>query len=344
MADPADPLGYAVPVYKERIIQMPPPPTAGRFRGKRYPTTKTSYKLADELPAPPVLRPQHKGHENLRRTKVVVTFFESPGEFYVRLDREQETFRKMSEQLAQQLDSPELVPSSELAADLICAVKVEEKWNRCQIVRFNQQEAEISLLDVGKSISVPLDTIYRLKELRGQKATPPMYCRLWGVGPAGHLTDWSSGSAELMAGSVNKAVSVYIQEYLKLLEEEDGNGSFREVRYVRFYHEFVLPGCDQILTGCVNDDLLDKGLALRKPMEVNIQPMVKRWLPSLSLPPQLDAIPRWIDSDGFLYIQHVKESPFYHLDVISKLLDWHFSTTTAPPPTDWEQSEPCVAW
>ena len=347
MPDPTDPLGYAVPVYKERTIQTPPPPTAGRFRGKRYPTSKP---YANELPAPPVMlpRPKHEGQENLRRTKVIVTYLESPGEFYVRVDREQEMFQRMSKQLAQQLESPEQVPSSELAPGLICAVQMEEKWNRYRIVRLDQQEANILLLDVGKSLSVPLDTIYRLKKLRGQIPTPPWHCRLWGVRPAGHLTNWSRSSADLMADSVKKAGSVYIQEYLNVPEEEE-NGLFREVRYVRFYHEFVLPGgpleCNQIVTGCVNDELLDKGLALKKPMEVNVQPIVKRWPPSLILPPQLDAIPRWMDSDGFLYIQHLKSSPFCHVDVISKLLNFHYSTatTTTPPPTEWETFEPCVA-
>ena len=102
--------------------------------------------------------------------------------------------------------------------------------------------------------------------------------------------------------------------------------------------------CDQIVTGCVNDDLLDSGLALRKRMEVNVQPTVKCWRPSLILPPQLDAIPRWIDSEGFLYIQHLKSSPFCHVDVINKLINWYYTKTPPEPDTIcWEEHAPCVA-
>ena len=102
--------------------------------------------------------------------------------------------------------------------------------------------------------------------------------------------------------------------------------------------------CDQIVTGCVNDDLLDNGLALRKRMEVNVQPTVKCWRPSLILPPQLDAIPRWIDSEGFLYIQHLKSSPFCHVDVINKLINWYYTKTPPEPDTIcWEEHAPCVA-
>ena len=297
----------------------------------------------------PPPRPPHEGQENLNRTKVVVTHLESPGEFHVRFHKEQETFQSMSVQLAQQMDSnAELVPPSELTAGLVCAVKADDdKWNRCRIVRLDGAKAKVSLLDVGKCLCVPVNAIYRLKELRGQMAPPLWYCRLWGVRPAGHLTNWSRTSADKMAESVKKAGSVYIQEYLNELEEDE-DGSFREVRYVRFYYEYVLPGgpleCDQIVTGCVNDDLLDRGLALKKAMGVNVQPPMKTWLPSLLLAPQLDAIPRWIDSNGFLYVQHLKTSPFYHVAVISKLLNWHYASAIPPEPICcWEKDDPCVA-
>ena len=327
---------------KPRQVQHYLPPHMGGNQTKKMPS---SQRAQPYVPPP---KPPHEGQENVKRKKVIVPHLESPGEFYVRFEQDQESFQSMSDLLTQQLDSKaELVPFSELSTGLVCAVKADDKWSRCRIVRLDEAAAKVFLLDFGKCLSIPVNAIYQLAEIRGKIAPPLCYCRLWGVRPAGDSEKWSRTSADNMAESVKKASSVYIQEYFNEVEEDE-DGSLREIRYVQFFHEYVLTGgpleCDQVVTGCVNDKLLDEGLALRKPMKVNVQPMVKRWLPSLILPPQLDAIPRWIDSEGFIYIQHLKSSPFCHVDVINKLLDWYYSNVSPEPDTIcWEEHVPCVA-
>ena len=106
--------------------------------------------------------PLHLREEFRNKTRVFITYFVSPGEFYVRLDIEQENFRAMSEKLQNLMASGKLLPSSDLAEDVVCAVKIDGVWMRCRIISFDEQLAKISLIDVGNIISIKLDQSSRL--------------------------------------------------------------------------------------------------------------------------------------------------------------------------------------
>lgn len=173
-------------------------------------------------------------------------------------------------------------------------------------------------------------------------------CRLWGVRPAGHMTKWSGSATDKMRKKIKKCSALFVQVYF-VQEELDDTGLFQSVHYVRFYHEYIKPGgpleFDQTLTGCLNDELLDRGLALRDPMLVTLQPSPKRWLPSVTLPPELEgARPIWMDDDGLLYF-HRPIGPTNHVRVINTLINWHYEKST-PTPADlahWVKDEPCIA-
>lgn len=269
------------------------------------------------------------------------------------MESAQKTFLHLSQQLESHLTydvatADNRLHSTELAAGLICAVRLEQ-WNRCRIVRLNQDDTVVvRLLDFGRILTVSSNQLFRLDQPHWT-AIPAtaLHCRLWGVRPAGHVSSWSRSSSDKMADSVKLSSSLYIQMYL-VEEEESQDGTFQSIHYVRFYYEYLKPGgpleFDQILTECLNDRLLDSGLALRQQMAVTYQPTPKRWLPSLVLPPELEAIPVLIDNEGLLYIQR-QPGPFNHLELITRLLNWHYakSSPTMKDSSHWEKDEPCVA-
>jgi hypothetical protein len=74
-----------------------------------------------------------------------------------------------------------------------------------------------------------------------------------------------------------------------------------------------------------------------------IQPTPLRWLRSVSLLPEMNAMHIWIDEDGFIYIQR-PIGPSNHVAAIDKLLSWHYekSEPTATDLAHWVKYEPCV--
>ena len=175
-------------------------------------------------------------------------------------------------------------------------------------------------------------------------------CRLWGVRPAGHITKWSGSATDKMKRAIKTSKALFIQKYYVQEEEIGDTGIFQPVHFVRFFYEYIKPGgpleFDQTLTGCFNDQLLDgeMRLAFREKMLVTIQPTPLRWLPSVTLPPEMEkAMPIWIDEDGLIYI-HRPIGPTNHVAAINKLIGWHYekSTPTATDLAHWVKDDPCV--
>ena len=125
----------------------------------------------------------------------------------------------MSEKLQNLMASGKLLPSSDLAEDVVCAVKIDGVWMRCRIISFDEELAKISLIDVGNIISIKLDQIVCIEEPAFFKFSPPWLCRLWGPCPAGDPSKWSRGSADFMNEQIKKASAVYIQDYWNKIEE-----------------------------------------------------------------------------------------------------------------------------
>ena len=92
-----------------------------------------------------VLWETHHVREEIRnKTRVFVSHFVTPGEFYVRVDIEEENFRAMSDKLQNLMASGKLLPLSDLAQDVVCAVNIEGVWRRCRIISFDNELATVS--------------------------------------------------------------------------------------------------------------------------------------------------------------------------------------------------------
>ncbi|KAI9549848.1 hypothetical protein GHT06_004542 [Daphnia sinensis] len=370
--DPVDPF-VAWPqskLHKIRTIPTPPPPGAMATKRKRFPakdwvptvvnpsaksrSTLSMKSTVEDVPAPIVLPiALSQGQENRHRTKIITTHLNSTGDFYVRVESAQKTYLN----LVQQLDShfsmssellEKLEPVDRMTLGQVCAVKLDGQWNRCRVVgTVDDETTSVHLMDVGKTVNAT--QLYRLEQPRWM-ATPvlALHCRLWGIRPAGHATKWSGSSFDKMKEAIKMSSALFVQVYFTQEEEMEDSGTFASVHYVRFYYEYIQPGgpmeFDQTLTCCLNDQLLEQGLALRDPMPVTVQPSPKRWLPSVPLPPELEnAIPIWLDDEGFIYF-HRPHGPTNHVKVINKLLEWHYgkSTPTANDLAHWIKDETCV--
>ena len=335
--------------FKEKSSPTPPPPSVAVKRKKRFPASKLSSNILP-IPPPIVLPPApYQGQENRHRTKVTIIHCGSPGDFTVRVDSGELSFNSLKQYFENQfvfntypLEPPELEPG------LVCAIQLEQ-WNRCQIIRVDSEESIlIWLMDLGRKSTVARTQLFRMNQARWL-TTPSMalQCRLWGVQPAGHPTNWSHSSIDRMKDVIKTSTAIFVQVYF-IQEEETEEGFFIPIHFVRFFYEHLLPGgpleCDVKVTGCLNDELFEDGLALRQPMFVSVQPSPLRWLPSLSLLHQLEAIPIWITDDCYIYIHRVP-GPSNHLDAIKKLLNWHYarSTPSLAELSHWEKDEPCVA-
>ena len=85
------------------------------------------------------------------------------------------------------------------------------------------------------------------------------------------------------------------------------------IRHIRLYYEFVIPAealtIDQVATGCINEELVNKGLALKKWMIAKVESNVLQWPTSRIALFKFNALTRYIDSEGFLYLVHEKKQP-----------------------------------
>lgn len=171
-------------------------------------------------------------------------------------------------------------------------------------------------------------------------------CSLWGLRPAGHLTDWS-GSATDKFKLLVTGKNLFFQSYHR---DEVG-----DVYQVRLYFEYIQPAgpltFEEIKTGSVNDDLMEAGLALKVPpggAPVTIQPDWKifgwTWPTSLNLPPDVEVKAVWVADDGRLCVHHV-QGPSHHLDAIERLLNWFYAGSRADEAElgHWDVGEPCIA-
>lgn len=356
-------------IHKIRTIPTPPPPDAMGTKRKRFPakdwvptvvnsaksqSTMSMKSTVEDVPAPIVLPiALNQIQENSHRVKIITSHLNSTGDFYARVESAQKTYLN----LVQQLDShfsmssellEQLKPGDGMTVGQVCAVKLDGQWNRCRVVEIvDNKTASVHLMDVGKRVNS--SQLYRLEQPR-LMATPVLafHCRLWGIRPAGHATKWSGSSFDKMKEAIKISSALFVQVYFIQEEEIEDSGIFASVHYVRFYYEYIKPGgpmeFDQTLTSCFNDMLFEHGLALRDPMLVTVQPLPKRWLPSVSLPPELEnATPIWLDDEGFIYF-HRPRGPTNHVSVINKLLAWHYgkSTPNANDLTHWIKDEPCV--
>jgi hypothetical protein len=119
--------------------------------------------------------------------------------------------------------------------------------------------------------------------------------------PNGRSWAFARGSATNKMREAIKTCSVLIVQKVfrsgRIIEDSTvSTGLFQSSYYVRFYHEYIRPGSPlefaQTLTVIdglrLNDELLDRGLTLRRkdPKLVTLQPSPKRWLPSVTLPPE----------------------------------------------------------
>ena len=63
----------------------------------------------------------------------------------------------MSEKLQNLMASRKLLPSSDLAEDVVCDVKKDGVRILYRIISFDEEMAKVSLIDVGNIISIELD-------------------------------------------------------------------------------------------------------------------------------------------------------------------------------------------
>ena len=129
---------------------------------------------------------------------------------------------------------------------------------------------------------------------------------------------------------------------------------------MRLYYEFVKPGegleCDTAETSCVNDELMDLGLALRNVMPVEKSLRIKEWIPALPLPTAVgshenvndhgrsfQAEPVWVDDSGNIYLHLIGLSSVV-LNKMSALFNAYLAKSK---PTDedmhWTAGQPCIA-
>ena len=121
------------------------------------------------------------------------------------------------------------------------------------------------------------------------------------------------------------------------------------MHFVRLYYEFVKPGegleCDTAETSCVNDELMDLGLALRNVMPVEKSLRIKEWIPALPLPTgrSFQAEPVWVDDSGNIYLHFIGLSSVV-LNKMSVLFNAYLAKSK---PTDedmhWTAGQPCIA-
>jgi hypothetical protein len=134
------------------------------FRASPVPSQSPVY-----VPPPPAL---YEGQENRFRTKVVVSHLNSTGEFYIQIDKAQETYVNLTRQLDDHFANSSLLLEQLNQADkktigLICAANVDGHWNRCRIVDIvDDKTVTLYLTDVGKKIKVDCTQLYRLSHPR----------------------------------------------------------------------------------------------------------------------------------------------------------------------------------
>ena len=230
--------------------------------------------------------------ENVLRMNVSVLNIESPGVFFVRNQLSQKIFDSMAGLADYLNEKGQLVPLEELVPGVVCAIKgsTEGKWLRCRILQVgNGKWAKVVLIDVGEFKNVECTKIFSLKQLRWQMVEDTaLLCKLWGI------------------CQVKEAQSLYCQEYFR--DEENGC----VIRHIRLYYEFVIPAealtIDQVATGCINEELVNKGLALKKWMIAKVESNVLQWPTSRIALFKFNALTRYIDSEGFLYLVHEKKT------------------------------------
>ena len=231
-----------------------------------------------------------------------------------------------------------------MSAGLFCAAKLESgEWRRGQIL--DPVAVQLKLIDVGSIVTLPFSNLYKLEDQWSVSAMTAMAfcCSLWGLRPAGHLTDWSGSSTDTLKDLVTGR-NLYFQTY----HAQD------EVYQVRLYYEYLELGgplgFDQIKTDSVNDALMEAGLALKSPprsVPLTVQPIMRSewsWPICLTLPPELEAKVVWVSDDGRLYFHH-RSGPSHHLEEISRLLNWYYAGSKADDGEleHWIVGEPCIA-
>ena len=131
---------------------------------------------------------------------------------------------------------------------------------------------------------------------------------------------------------VKEAQSLYCQEYFR----DEGNGSV--IRHMRLYYEFVIPAealtVDHVATRCINEELVNSGLALNKWVIAKVESNVLQWPISSIALFKFNELTRYIDSEGFLYVEHEKRSPYSHSKSIKRILHLNYSNSQ-PMPLDY---------
>ena len=229
---------------------------------------------------------------------------------------------------------------------LVCAVNVEGEWNRCRIISFDKEIAKVYLMNVGKTISVKVDTLFCMRKINFP-IPPTRLCRLRRVRSAGHPPNWSRGSVDITKEFIDKADRIHIQYYWRKLEKIEGKDCF--FSYVRFYIQYLLEldGIQFHLTVLYfikNQlvDLLNKDpvcMAYKEIMPVNDQPM--RWLPSLLPALQMDEIRFLSTLFKFMYIM----LRLVHFITLKQSTNWWigFMPRRRSPPTIGSQDDSCIA-
>ena len=303
------------------------------------------------------------GAKNHSMSRVFVAHVESPGEFYVRLESDQQTYVDMTQRLTARYGSAgqqelDLLRVFLLKPNIICVVYLEEEesWNRCRIIQTPADPSSlvtVFLMDVGRTLSVELDRLFQLDQSQWIE-TPSLawHCRLWGVRPTDHVTDWSCLSTELMLKLINQSTELFQQVYYIVQEEEsNADGSFQTVHYVRLYSDCVCFDSslnnNDLLMCSINDELLKSELVMRQTMLVTCQPSSMRWLSSAPLPPLSTADVIYVNDHGQIYMRRMEEAS-HHLKAIERLLNWHYNNMITDGggryrlPCHWKQNDPCV--
>ena len=100
-------------------------------------------------------------------------------------------------------------------------MEYDGKWYRCRVKEIPAMDgasAIVVLFDVG--ITIPMvraDQLHRLENRHVSEPDLSLHCRLWGVKPAGHLTQWSRTSLEKMMQMLKTAEKLFVQIYSKCL-------------------------------------------------------------------------------------------------------------------------------
>lgn len=288
-----------------------------------------------------------QSQENHERERSYLTHFVSPGEFYVQDEQEQMMHKSVLFKLTHLYNSKDTeiksIENVEYGQLYACKQEGRQLWERCKILKpgsDSQNQFAVQLIDVGAVLTLSKEELCYIDT--DLLEIPPLakHCQLWGLRPAGHISQWSKSSID-HASEMFKSAKAYIKVY----HTETSQDYESTIHYVRLFFEKVQLGgaleCDQYITTCLNDDLFEKGLALRHSMTVSTHPS-NRWPCKREIPGEFAAVPISFEDDGFVYLH--ASGAHNQREAIAELLEWHYAKMNSEEEESnlWKKNAPCI--